>query len=98
MSGEFGTNSIRNYRRIRRTMYDPRRDDLIPGKLPCANCGERCTVTIPIVKVFLYPKGDPRIAKNGAEYEKHTSYWCIDCARSAPIENDKRVTNISVSD
>ena len=98
MSGEIGANSIRNYRRIRRTIYDPHRDDLIPNKVPCSNCGENCSIAVPCVKIFAYPKGDPRIQQNNATFEKHTSYWCFDCVRSAPIENDKRVTNISVSE
>jgi len=98
MSSEVGSNSIRNYRKIRRTIYDPRKDDLIPKLLPCDNCGDMCRVLVPTIKVFIYPKGDPRIQANHAEFEKHTKYWCIDCIRAAPIENDKRITSISVSD
>ena len=98
MAGEFGTNSIRNYRRIRRTIFDPRKDDIIPMKIPCKNCGDECSILIPIVRVFAYPKGDPRIQTNKSQHERHTDYWCFDCVRSAPIENDKRVTSISVSD
>ena len=98
MSSEVGSNSIRNYRRIRRTVYDPRKDDLIPGTLPCSNCGDKCSRVIPTVQIFLYPTGDPRIQANNAAYEKHTSYWCFDCIRTASIENDKRMTQVSVSD
>jgi len=98
MASEVGSNIIKNYRAIRRTIYDPRKDDLIPTTLPCQNCREKCRVVIPTIQVFLYPDGDPRIKKNGARFEKHTSYWCFDCVRAATIENDKRQTNISVSD
>jgi hypothetical protein len=95
MSGEIGTNSFRADKKSRAINLS--RDNRIPVRTRCANCGNRAYIIIPTYQLFAYPPGDPRIRQTGKDREEQWENWCFNCVRSGYIEDDMGRTSISVN-
>ena len=94
---EIGSNTFQNTSRVRMSGPYQHRESRDPVRIKCTNCSNRVLAVVDVKQLFAYRKGDPRIAQTGYDREISTEHWCLDCLRSAFIEDDRNRTKVSVA-
>jgi hypothetical protein len=95
MASEIGTNTFKVDKKAR--VINLAKDNRIPVRVRCANCGSRAYIIVPTYQLFAYMPGDPRILKKGLDREEQWENWCLQCIRAGYIEDDMGRTSISVN-
>ncbi len=90
---EVGTNSVRSGRNSD-ALHN---QSLIPVRVKCARCPNRMFKYIKVRQLWAYPRGDPRITREGTDRQISVENWCLSCVRAANVEDDDRRTGISIS-